>query len=77
MNWMDDYLSWVTTANSDTSAIPVHCCRFYTNTTTFCPHPVNGEDGAICEDCFKKSEDQPLPICQTQNALEGAKTKYI
>jgi len=61
MNWMDDYLSWVTTANSDTSAIPVHCCRFYTNTTTFCPHPVNGEDGDICEDCFKKSEDQPRP----------------
>jgi len=61
---MDDYLSWVTTVNSDTAAIPVHCCRFYTGTTTFCPHPVNGtgQDGsAICENCFTKSDDQPRP----------------
>jgi Niemann-Pick C1 protein len=42
MNWVDDYVTWVKT---DT----LKCCRFYENTTRFCPSEENEQ---TCESCI-------------------------
>ena len=46
MNWVEDYVSWVKTPQSDT----LKCCRFYKNTTKFCPSEESRQDE--CEECI-------------------------
>eukprot|EP00092_Neocalanus_flemingeri_P034693 GFUD01037748.1.p1 GENE.GFUD01037748.1~~GFUD01037748.1.p1 ORF type:complete len:796 (-),score=140.04 GFUD01037748.1:17-2356(-) len=57
MNWVDDYISWIRSPQTK----DLHCCRYYKNTTLFCPYeePTENCDNCMASDFYGNDTARP------------------